>query len=226
MQGTPIWDRSRSPARFNSPTFCAVCGSGIELRNNWNGFVKANYFLSTQKTGSHNIVAGMDVYKEMRKNDNYQSGSNFRVQATRAIIDGHRRSTRCSRPASTTYIDFLPLVSETKGNDIRTYSFFVNDTWRLNNRLTFNIGARYDRNKSKDQGGKQVVKDSNWSPRLGVTWDLNGDGKWRVNAGFARYVMGISTAIVDAGSVGRPDGDLQLLLPRAERQHRRPRART
>ena len=201
VRGTPIWDRSRSSARFNSPTFCAVCGSGIELRNNWNGFVKANYFLSTQKAGSHNMVAGMDVYKEMRKNDNYQSGSSFRVQATRAIIDG-TSIYPVFQTGSTTYIDFLPLVSETKGNDIRTYSFFLNDTWRLNSRLTFNLGARYDRNKSKDQGGKQVVKDSNWSPRLGVTWDLNGDGKWRVNAGFARYVMGISTAIVDAGSVG------------------------
>ncbi|HEX6975056.1 MAG TPA: carboxypeptidase regulatory-like domain-containing protein, partial [Vicinamibacterales bacterium] len=26
VKGTPIWDRSRSSARFNSPTFCAVCG--------------------------------------------------------------------------------------------------------------------------------------------------------------------------------------------------------
>ncbi len=47
-----------------------------------------------------------------------------------------------------------------------------------------------------------MVKDSNWSPRLGVTWDITGDGTWKANAGFARYVMGISTAIVDAGSVG------------------------
>lgn len=201
VRGTPIWDRSRSSARFNSPTFCAVCGSGIELRNNWNGFVKANYFLSTSKTGSHNFVAGFDVYKEMRKNDNYQSGSNFRVQATRTIIDG-QTIYPVFQTGTTTYIDFLPLVSETKGNDIRTYSFFVNDAWRFSNRLTFNIGARYDRNRSKDQGGLLVVQDANWSPRLGMTWDINGDGKWRANAGFARYVMGVSTAIVDAGSVG------------------------
>ena len=201
VRGTPIWDRSRSSARFNSPTFCAVCGSGIELRNNWNAFLKANYFLSTSRLGSHNVVAGMDVYKEMRKNDNYQSGSNFRVQATRTLIDG-TSIYPVFQTGTTTYVDFLPLVSETKGNDIRTYSVFLNDTWRLNGRLTLNLGARYDRNKSKDQGGNQVVKDSNWSPRLGLTWDLKGDGTWRVNTGFARYVMGISTAIVDAGSVG------------------------
>jgi outer membrane receptor protein involved in Fe transport len=201
VKGTPIWDRSRSSARFNSPTFCAVCGSGIEQRDNWNAFLKASYFLSTAKAGSHNFVGGFDVYKEMRKNDNYQSGSTFRVQATRTIIDG-QNVYPVFQTGTTSFVDFLPLVSETKGNDIRTYSFFVNDSWRFNPRLTFNVGARYDRNHSKDQGGALVVEDSNWSPRLGATWDILGNGVWKANAGFARYVMGVSTAIVDAGSVG------------------------
>ncbi len=205
-KGTPIWDRSRGQARFNSPTFCAVCGSGIELRNNWDAFLKANYFLSTKSVGSHSFVAGADVYKEMRKNDNYQSGSSFRVQSTGAGIIGAKTASPVIYPIfrndNTTYIEYLPLVAETKGNDIRTYSFFLNDAWRLNNRFSFNLGLRYDRNHSKDQGGAAVVKDSNFSPRLGLTWDLKGDGRWKANAGYARYVMGISTAIVDAGSVG------------------------
>lgn len=199
--GTPIWDRSRGSVRFNSPTFCAVCGSGLEVRNNWNTLVKTNYFLSTKSAGSHNLVAGYDVYKEMRKNDNYQSGSSYRVQATSAIIDGYDVYP-VFRTGNTTYIDYVPLVEPTKGNDIRTYSFFANDTWRLNNSFTFNLGLRYDRNTSKDQAGSQVVKDSAFSPRLGMTWDVKGDGVWVANAGFARYVQGINTAIVDAGSAG------------------------
>ena len=52
-----------------------MCGSGLEIRNNWNTAVKANYFLSTERTGSHNIVAGLDFYQETRKNDNYQWGA-------------------------------------------------------------------------------------------------------------------------------------------------------
>jgi hypothetical protein len=47
-----------------------------------------------------------------------------------------------------------------------------------------------------------VVRDHQWSPRLGVTWDMKGDGSWIANLGFARYVAGISTALVDAGSAG------------------------
>ena len=200
-KGTPIWDRSRGSARFNAPTFCKVCGSGIEDRNNWNALLKTNYFLSTDRAGSHNLVTGVDLYQETRQNDNYQSGSSYRVQATRTVIQG---TTIYPVFASdnTTYVEYLPLVAKSVGNDIRTYSWFANDTWRLNRNVSFNLGVRFDKNKSKDQTGLPVVSDSAWSPRMGATWDIGGKGVWVVNAGVARYVTGVSTAMVDAGSAG------------------------
>jgi len=68
--------------------FCAVCGGGwLEHRDNWDWFGKVTYFLSTGRTGSHNIVAGFDNFKEWRKNDNWQSGSQYNISATRTIID-------------------------------------------------------------------------------------------------------------------------------------------
>ncbi len=63
-------------------------------------------------------------------------------------------------------------------------------------------GFRYDQNSSKDQGGVPVVKDWQWSPRLGVTWDMKGNGKWIANGGYARYVQGVNGAVVDSGSKG------------------------
>lgn len=199
--GTPIWDRSRGQARFNAPTFCKVCGSGVEIRNNWNTAVKATRFLSTERAGSHTFVAGADLYQETRQNDNYQSGSSYRVQATRSVIQG-LDIFPVFLGDNTTYIEHLPLVAPSVGNDIRTLSGFANDVWRLNARLTLNLGVRFDRNRSSDQAGAPVVRDSAWSPRLGATWDLAGNGRWVANAGFARYVTGVNTAIVDAGSAG------------------------
>lgn len=201
VKGTPIWDRSRNQARYNSPTFCKVCGSGLEERDNWNAFGKLSYFLSTNRAGSHSVVAGFDTYKETRKNDNYQSGSSYRIQSSSAVIQG-TTVYPVFRNDRTTYVEWLPLVNPSVGNDIRTYSAFLNDTWRVNDRLTLNLGLRYDKNTSKDQSGFKVVDDDAFSPRVGVTWDLSGDGRMVVNGGFARYVMGISTAIVDAGSSG------------------------
>jgi outer membrane receptor for ferrienterochelin and colicin len=203
VKGTLMFDRSRGSARFNSPTFCAVCGSGWhEERNNWDWFMKLGYFLSTEKTGSHSLVFGFDNFKESRKVDNYQSGSGFRVYATKTYIADTPDRTIYPVIDGSSYIQYTPLVAPSVGSDIRTYSGFANDQWRLNTRLTLNVGFRYDRNTSKDQGGVQVLRDQQWSPRLGLSWDVRGDGKWIANTGYARYVMGVNGAVVDSGSSG------------------------
>ena len=206
VKGTPISDRSKTIGtdnpRFNSPTFCAVCGGGwLEHRDNWDWFVKASYFLSTGNTGSHDFVAGFDNFKEWRKNDNWQSGSQYNISAFSTTIQGSTIYPVFTND-NTTFINWLPILQQSVGNDIRTYSAYINDAWRYTRHLSFNLGGRFDRNRSKDQSGTSVVRDSQWSPRVGVTWDLHGNGNWTANLGFARYVAGISTALVDAGSAG------------------------
>jgi outer membrane receptor for ferrienterochelin and colicin len=203
VKGTLMFDRSRGSTRFNSPTFCAVCGKGWhEERNNWDWFVKANYFLSTKSAGSHSVVVGFDNFKESRKVDNYQGGSGYRVYATKTYIADTPDRTIFPVIDGSSYIQYTPLVAESVGSDIRTYSGFANDQWRFSSRLSFNIGFRFDLNRSKDQGGVPVLRDHQWSPRLGISYDLGGDGKWVANAGFARYVMGVNGAVVDSGSQG------------------------
>lgn len=206
VKGTLMFDRSRGNVRFNSPTFCAVCGAGegrlnAEARDNQNLLLKATYFLSTERTGSHNVVAGVDGYEDSRKNNNYQSGSAFRVYATSTIIRGETVYP-VFQTGNTTRIYWTPLVADSVGSAMRTYSAFVNDTWRLNDRLTFNVGLRYDRNVDRDQTGVKFADDSAFSPRLAVTWDARGDGTWVVNAGFARYVMSVTQRIGDIQSAG------------------------
>ena len=199
LKGTPIWDRSRGQARFSAPTYCAVCPNAVNLLNNYDGYAKLNYFLSTRNWGTHNIVAGFDIFKEMRKNNQNSSASGYRVQATTAIIDG-LNIYPVFRTGTSTYVEWLPVFEETKGSDMRTYSGFFNDVWRLNERLTLNLGVRYDKNSARDQGGEPVSDASTWSPRLGLTYDLSGNGRWIANVGYAHYVGLFVTQIVDAAS--------------------------
>jgi outer membrane receptor protein involved in Fe transport len=71
------------------------------------------------------------------------------------------------------------------------YAFFAQDTWRVNDALTLNLGLRYDIDQSVE-GGNQLVDDknrrivaqlggdpkvtktnvdkNNWAPRFGMTW--------------------------------------------------------
>ena len=92
IKGTLLLDRSRGNARYHSPTFCGVCSD--ELRNNENYLGKLSYFLSTDSMGSHDIVGGIDSYNDVRLANNHQSGSDYRILGTGAILQIGRASCR------------------------------------------------------------------------------------------------------------------------------------
>jgi len=230
LRGTMILDRSRGSARWHSPTFCAVCGLSDEdiaagklnkeSRDNQDFVLKGSYFLSTQSTGSHNFVFGFDMYDDIRQNNNYQSGSGFRLYANNTIIRGSGENTQLypvvvpgtsDTQSSAAYILWNPLFVDSVGSRFRTYSVFLNDSWRFNNKWSFNVGVRYDKNDGKDQTGTTVVKDSAFSPRISATFDPRGDGSWTVNAGWARYVTAIASGIGDAGSAGGRTASFQYV---------------
>jgi hypothetical protein len=197
INGTLMLDQSRANARFWSPTFCGVCGD--EERDNRNVIVKASYFASTARAGSHNVVAGMDVFDDERRANNHQSGSDFRVLATSTIVRGDAIYPVFD---SRTIIQWNPILVSSRGNRFRTISAFVNDAWTLNGRLTLGLGLRYDKNDGVDQSGASVVKDAAFSPRVSASWDPRGDGEWTVNTSFGRYVAGLTNSAGDSASPG------------------------
>ena len=71
---------------------------------------------------------------------------------------------------------------------LATAAGFIDDTWRLNRRLTLSLGVRLDRYQPilPDQQGPAgqvfaavdpVLTFNNWAPRVGMSADLTGDGK-------------------------------------------------
>ena len=89
-------------------------------------------------------------------------------------------------------IDWYPILQIGEGATQKQDGIFINDKWRLNNNLSFNIGVRYDKNNGTNSIGAVVADDSLISPRLGVTFDPKGDGNWIFNANFSKYVMTIA----------------------------------
>jgi hypothetical protein len=208
IEGTLILDRSRSNARYHSATFCGVCRP--EERDNTNALVKASYFLSSEALGSHDLVAGYDTFEDIRAADNHQSGSDWRILGTSARIDGANIFPIFTGDG-TTIIQFNPIFLETAGTSFKTNSFFLNDTWRVNDRTTLSLGVRYDKNDGENAAGQKVAKDSSISPRLAGTFDTRGNGNLVLHASYGQYVSALANSIGDSSSAGGAPATFQWL---------------
>jgi hypothetical protein len=217
-RGTPIVDFNNFNWEFyNSPTYCAVCPSSAQRRDNQDVFAKASWFLSSKGAGSHNIVLGYDRFDDKPLQNNWYSGSGYWLAAdgeagyVPGLVPGASPGLDPNGSpypvfignSGSSYMLHFPIFELTPGGEFRTESVFLNDKWRLNNNLSFNIGLRYDKNHGVNGAGAVVSRDSNISPRLGVTYDPKGDGTWQFNASYAKYVAAINSVASDVSAAGQ-----------------------
>ncbi|MGH9141302.1 MAG: TonB-dependent receptor domain-containing protein, partial [Vicinamibacterales bacterium] len=94
---------------------------------------------------------------------------------------------------------FVYLSPSGSQSGVLSDAVYVNDTWRVNKRFTLNLGVRWDRQQAylpAQQGpggtsfaevGNVITWGNNWGPRLGVSYDVTGDGKTLVKGSFGQF---------------------------------------
>ena len=176
-----------------SPTFCgSPCPA--KQRNNKGGLAKASYFLSTRATGNHSLVGGYEEFHQLRNENNFQSGSDFRIHGDWYLLNGN---LVFGTDPDIGLIEWDPVPNLSRTSDFATRSFFANDKWDFNNHLGLNVGVRYDKAFGKDQAGNKTVDDSAFSPRLAASYDLRGDGHHRFSATYGKYVSKVDQGPAD-----------------------------
>jgi hypothetical protein len=199
LGGTVLYDRQLNNAKYHAPTSCGVCTS--EQRDNWDLLVKGTHFLTTSRTGSHDLVVGTDVFNDRRYDNEFPTASTYGIYGTSILTVGNAIYPVFASDG-TTFIRWTPIFVPTQGTAFRTYSGFANDTWRPTDRLSINLGLRFDKNGGTDSVGNPVIRDQAWSPRLGLSWNPDAQGVWTVNGGLAQYVAGILVTVADGSSPG------------------------
>ena len=107
----------------------------------------------------------------------------FGTDVQRSIYDGES----LSRPVEIRRLDGSlaeqivfgsPTVQSVKGTEI---GIFAQDRWRVNSRLTFELGLRLDRDA--------VIEGVNWSPRAGAAVGVLPEGRGILRGGFGKFVQ-------------------------------------
>jgi hypothetical protein len=199
LGGTVLYDRQLNNAKYHAPSSCGVCTS--EHRDNWDVLVKATRFLTTSRTGSHDIVIGADVFNDRRYDNEFPTASTYGIFGTSILTVGYSIYPVLANDG-TTFIRWTPVFVPTQGTAFGTYSGFANDAWHPGDRLSVSLGLRFDKNGGTDSAGNPVIRDQAWSPRLGLSWNPDGRGVWTFSTGVAQYVAGILVTVADGSSPG------------------------
>jgi Carboxypeptidase regulatory-like domain/TonB dependent receptor-like, beta-barrel len=155
---------------------------------------KLSHFADDFLGGSHDFKFGVQYNSG---GSNYVQGYNDYIYTT-TYEDGSRYGYGYSR---------LPYHY---GGEMRNVGVFADDTFRVNSRLTLNLGLRYDYSKGLfpaypflDRFGDETGQTSaandklfTWntiSPRIGFNYKLTGDGKTVVRGHYGRYYRGVVT---------------------------------
>jgi TonB-dependent receptor-like protein len=68
---------------------------------------------------------------------------------------------------------------------------YLEDSWQVSDRWLVKLGVRSDQFQVYNPAGESFIKERKpqWAPRLGVSWDVNGDASFKVFANAGRYYL-------------------------------------
>jgi len=218
-----LYDGPWGPGRVNlanSQIFDGGANNGYQDQKRWKpqGYVSLSYFKDGW-AGSHDFKAGYDIKRDRR--------SLFRDQP----FDVFYRDNGTALSQVDIYNTPVEGV-----NDVVNQAVWVNDTWKLNNRLTVNLGLRFEhyRDGWEDQEfapngipalagwadaryqafiaprtveARTVAKTNDLSPRVGFAYDITGDNRTVVKAYFGQSRWNSADTLAD---LENPVGIAQL----------------
>lgn len=191
---------------FNAPYFDR---NDPEDRDNRQLTGSVSYFASRPGWGTHDMKAGAEWFDLTLRGGNSQSSTGYIFNTDYLVIGG--------KPATDANGKIIPVFipgASTIGNsipvrgaqiDMKTTSFYLQDRWIPTNRLTLDLGLRFEHASSVATGDSPDTNANSIVPRLGATYDLMGDGKTILGASYGHYSGRYTSSIFGRNTaVGNP----------------------
>jgi hypothetical protein len=154
-----------------------------------------------QGLGHHVVKGGVDFefmqYNHLRA---YSGGRRFRESTTGTSFSDQRQYGFMTGPDQAFILDTL----RWKTNAV-TVGGFVQDSWSILDKVTLNIGMRYDAQFVFGGDGNLALSLPNqWSPRVGVIYDPTQEGRSKIFANYARFYESVPLDIADRAGSSEP----------------------
>lgn len=138
-----------------------------------------------------NNAYGLQTDASYRLNDAHTLRAGLFVQRERYGVNNNSTVFTADDSGAQTSNVPINIVDNARGSGT-TVGLYLQDEWKLTDKLTFNYGARYDHVNT-------IVTEQQLSPRLGVTYDWT--SRTRFHAGYARYFTPPPTEKFDTTTV-------------------------
>ena len=198
---------SNYTGHYNAPYFD---GTDPEDRNNEQISASLSAFLDTASIGSHDLKVGYEDFSSFNIGGNSQSPTDWIIGAAPLTDANGDLVIDANNKLIPTWITGGQLAAQwisSRGAqvEINTQSFYVNDRWQLNDHWSFNLGARYEEVMGDTDTNIVTVDTDALVPRLGASYDVRGDGKYRFDVTYSQYAGKYSEAqFAENTNVGNP----------------------
>jgi Carboxypeptidase regulatory-like domain/TonB dependent receptor len=201
---------------FGSKTFTEVKYTG------WWGYYDLNPEVNDSAhvdaaTGLTTVSQGWHYYADRGRHDALASVSHYAEKFGRhdlkfgVEVERSKTRDRYGYANNTYYYDYAgaPYQAYSYGYDVtgrnHRESAYVQDSWKVNDRLTLNPGVRYDHVTGSHPDLGKVYSSGNLAPRFGFAFDLTGDHQTVLKGSYSQYYEGIFNDIYKRATPGIED---------------------
>lgn len=175
-------------------------GSGFISRASLNRYQgKAVVTSIFEGLGHHVAKVGLDLeFMGYKVRKAYSGGKQYSESPDGTFFDEARQLGFLQGPDDPVVQPYID-----SDNSSTTIGGFVQDSWSIMDKVTLNIGVRYDAQMLYNDAGKLgMVVPHQVSPRAGLIWDPTQQGKSKIYASFARYHENVPLNIADRALTG------------------------
>nr|WP_253260881.1 TonB-dependent receptor [Rhodanobacter glycinis] len=179
----------------------------------------ANYRLDvTYKIGSHTITAGIDNQRTQDVDDGsviptnagYAWAYNKMPNGVTDIVAGAVGATGIYPGGADGYYVSKYVFSSSATVRVEQHAQYLEDAWQVNDRLLLKLGLRNDQFTNYNNNNQAYIRETKpqWAPRLGASWDVNGDSSLKIYANAGRYYLAMPTSVALRGANGSLYSDI------------------